>query len=110
VSEKEQLITLETNILEQMNDIRSKISDINILQELETATILKVQFIGNEKEIYTDISDVTKKLSNEVQETRTKIVNLQQIIKEDKREFQGDLKASVEVCIYIYIYTYNSTK
>eukprot|EP00596_Hydrurales_sp_CCMP1899_P005741 CAMPEP_0119051246 /NCGR_PEP_ID=MMETSP1177-20130426/72924_1 /TAXON_ID=2985 /ORGANISM="Ochromonas sp, Strain CCMP1899" /LENGTH=425 /DNA_ID=CAMNT_0007030381 /DNA_START=177 /DNA_END=1451 /DNA_ORIENTATION=- len=96
VSEKEQLITLESSILEQMNDIRSKISDVKILQELDTTTLLKIQFIKNEQEIYTDISDVTKKLSKEVHETREKIINLQQFINEDKKEFQVELKASIE--------------
>jgi hypothetical protein len=104
VSEKEQLITLESNILEQMNDIRSKISDANILQELDAATLLKIQFISDEQEIYTDISDVTRKLSNEVHQTRTKIINLQQVVDEDKKEFQIELKASIEVsyvCLHI---------
>lgn len=107
VGEKEQLISLESQILSEMREVKKKVVDEVILNELTAAIEEKSRLIDAEKGICKEISAVSSSLASEVFETRAKIVELQKVVDVLPKEanaivgamedYQMLLKSSVEV-------------
>lgn len=107
VGEKEQLISLETQILSEMREVKRKVTDEVILNELTAAIEEKSRLIDAEKGICKEISAVSSSLASEVLETKAKIVELQKVVDVLPKEanaivgamedYQMLLKSSIEV-------------
>lgn len=107
VGEKEQLITLETQILSEIREVKTKVTDEIILNELNAAIEEKSRLIDAERAICKEISAVSSSLASEVIETREKIAELQKVVDVLPEEanaivgamedYQMLLKSSIEV-------------
>jgi altronate dehydratase len=107
VVEKEQLITLETQILSEIREVKTKVTDEIILNELNAAIDEKSRLIDAERGICKEISAVSSSLASEVNETREKIAELQKVVDVLPEEgnaiggamedYQTLLKSSIEV-------------
>lgn len=73
VVEKEELLSLELNILQQMKDVRSKITDEAILAELAIATTQKEVEIDAERMIVTEIGQCADQLTQEISASKAKV-------------------------------------
>lgn len=107
VEEKEQVIKLESDILNEIKEIRAKVTDPFILIELNSAVEEKSALIEIEKGICMEISAVSSSLATQIRETQQKMVELQKVINvlPDAIEKSGGtteaylmlLKSSIEV-------------
>lgn len=107
VGEKEQLIILESQILSEIREVKTKVTDEIILNELSAAIEEKSRLIDAERAICKEISAVSSSLASEVNETREKIAELQKVIDVLPEEanaivgamedYQTLLKSSIEV-------------
>lgn len=115
VEEKEQLITLETQILSEIRDVKKKVNDETMLSELNVAIDEKSRLIDAERAICKEISAVSSSLASEIDETRDKIVRLQNVIDAlpdavdatsaaAAVDYQSLLKSSIDVspCVALY--------
>ena len=107
VDEKEQVIKLESDILNEIREIKKKVTDEFILKELNAAIEEKGRLIEIEKGICVEISDVSSSLATQIYETKQNVVELQKVIDvlPDAMEKSGGtteaylmlLKSSIEV-------------
>lgn len=116
VDEKEQLIVLESVILEDIREVKLKVDDEIILKELTNAIDDKRRMIDSEKVICKEITAVSVSLAKEILETRNKIEKLQNFVatfpenfgndgKEGAQSYEMLLQSSIEVTYY-YPYFY----
>ena len=80
VDEKEQVIKLESDILNEIREIKKKVVDEFILRELNAAIDEKSRLIEIEKGICMEISAVSSSLATQIYETKQKIVELQKVV------------------------------
>ena len=76
VTEKEQLIALEFNVLQQMQDVSLKVTDESILSELDIAIQEKSRQINAERQICVEITEVAAMLASEIAVSGTKMADL----------------------------------
>lgn len=94
VTEKEQLITLEFNILQQMQDVSLKVTDESILTELDLAIQEKSTQIAAERQICVEITDVAAVLESEINASGTKMSDLRRSL--DSSSTSEDLQSMAE--------------
>lgn len=101
IDEKEQLIGLETEILNEIKEVRTKVNDNAILSELNIAIEEKSMMIEEEKNTCKEVSAVSSSLATEIASTREKIAKLQSVVAlfvaEGEEDYQMLLKSSIEV-------------
>ena len=71
--EKEELVSLELNVLQQMKDVKSKITDSAILAELEIATKQKEVEIEAERKTVAEIGQCRDGLMQEIVASKAKV-------------------------------------
>jgi vacuolar-type H+-ATPase subunit I/STV1 len=74
---KKTLLQSECNVLQQMKDVKEKILEKSILEQLENAVVKKDSLIKIEQDICKDINDCSNEINSEIDATRNKLVSLQ---------------------------------
>ena len=119
VDEKEQLIALESNILADIKDVKSKVNDETVLNELSNAISEKSRLIDGEKGVCKEITAVVISLAAEISETRNKIAELQEVVATTPDRIEGDggegsqdyqklLQSSIEVVLFLFVFLHYS--